>query len=700
MPYEWPPPHWAQTVDPTVDPGLDPALLAPEPLAMPPAPPMAAPAQVAPPPISFAPNVAEEPLPLPVEPEPAPAAPAAVETPAVAPLEQSFGDSELLTPSFATESAPREGTVPMELRARSLRESTPDEEAQDLLALGPEEYAAKRAQFELDREAQVNARRQEMLEADQERQQRNLDTAARARSEARQRTLELSAEAKRIADTEIDPDRWMDSRDSGQKVAAYVTAIIGGILSPYRGGRNDGLEMIMGQINQDIDAQKANLANRTQQLGTQRGLVAELYAQGMDEFEAAETARQAMWHQVDARLAMEKAKYDPRSSSAFVIAEAQKNALSIVAESRAKSEEQSFEKSLKLREAQRADDKLALDRQQASRAAADSRAAREATVQENAVLPAEYFGAVYGEAPPIPMSEKQFKTWLTNKGEQSQRQGREAELAQKGRARDTGLADADGNPILAKSEAEGIKSREKKATALTIAGSIDQALAIKERNASTWNDLNSEDKQALTTILEDLKTKIAVAGGQGAISEGDAERYKKMLGDPNSVWSNKTKLSTIRTIFVDDVNNHVAAVSEGKAERWEPPRLNVTKPKDEVGRDFDTAYVPGLGSAGVVDYKERVTLLDELTKKVHEYKKPGVNSTMEELAVLGQKEQAEKKAIRNEEAELQKLSALPVGDLMPADARRREELEALIPERKKILVDIGGRIAAKSELEE
>ena len=61
-----------------------------------------------------------------------------------------------------------------------------------------------------------------------------------------------------LSEEQIDPNRWMDSRTPLQKVALYLAAAADGMMeSSGQGGGGSILNLIMANINQDINAQKA-----------------------------------------------------------------------------------------------------------------------------------------------------------------------------------------------------------------------------------------------------------------------------------------------------------------------------------------------------------------------------------------------------------------------------------------------------------
>ena len=64
------------------------------------------------------------------------------------------------------------------------------------------------------------------------------------------------------ANGQIDPGRFYNNLDTGQKIATGIGLILGGIGAGLTHGQNPVLEMINNAINRDVDAQKADLNNK------------------------------------------------------------------------------------------------------------------------------------------------------------------------------------------------------------------------------------------------------------------------------------------------------------------------------------------------------------------------------------------------------------------------------------------------------
>lgn len=114
------------------------------------------------------------------------------------------------------------------------------------------DFFAEQAKADADRMAE-DAKRQAQLQADLDKRMTEMDA--------------LQAE---VRATKIDPSNYFSSQPAWAKMLSLISVGLGGFAQGYSGGRlpNTALDMLNRAIDQDIEAQKANLA-------TKRGAVAE-----------------------------------------------------------------------------------------------------------------------------------------------------------------------------------------------------------------------------------------------------------------------------------------------------------------------------------------------------------------------------------------------------------------------------------------
>lgn len=190
------------------------------------------------------------------------------------------------------------------------------------MAMSPEGRAAEGARQDAQRSRDEGKRQLDELTEIQSKHDDAQEVWNARNAELQKERDAVSLELQQLSKQGVNNDHWWESRSTGQKIASYMTAIIGGLLAPHRGGKNSGIEFIMSAIDQDIATQQANLQNRRGVLSERRGLVGDLAAQNNDVLRSADTARIAALQSLDARLAAEASQYDPAGTTARRITEA------------------------------------------------------------------------------------------------------------------------------------------------------------------------------------------------------------------------------------------------------------------------------------------------------------------------------------------------------------------------------------------
>lgn len=165
---------------------------------------------------------------------------------------------------------PGEGAEGTETPIPTMPEAFPDMAGSDLLsrAIGMREKA-------------MTGFEQEKLAAIQERQQAEAQAAkinADNMAAIQKQNDELAAA---IANNKIDPRRLFAQASTGAKVASALGLVLGGIGAGLTGGENQALKMLNKLVDDDIDAQKANLGKmqtlysmNLQKLGDERAAYA------------------------------------------------------------------------------------------------------------------------------------------------------------------------------------------------------------------------------------------------------------------------------------------------------------------------------------------------------------------------------------------------------------------------------------------
>jgi hypothetical protein len=219
--------------------------------------------------------------------------------------------------------------------------------------MAPEEYGAEQI-LTADARDRLSAERQlQELRSTRQEMEANAEDAEAARGRTREQLGRIQERSEELLSRDVDPGRWWASRSTGQKVASYLSAAIGGLLAPGQGGRNAPLDMIMGFIDRDIDAQKASFQQRRAALTDMRTTALQGAALDQDAFEAAEAKRLASYGMLQQQLAAERAKFDPMGTTAQRIASMERDLAGRQAAAAAAAEKEAFERQLALSKEQR-----------------------------------------------------------------------------------------------------------------------------------------------------------------------------------------------------------------------------------------------------------------------------------------------------------------------------------------------------------
>ena len=203
--------------------------------------------------------------------------------------------------------------------------------------------------------------------ADFLRAKENYETHIEAIQKTQKDSDEMVANAKALAAQKIDPNHWRSSRTTTQALSGWVAAIAGGLNAVNTGGRNLGLDYIDKLINQDVEAQTANLANQWKGIEATKEGIASTTARDAEIFKARETLRLANWEDVKNQLTTEQAKYDYKGRTATEIALKIKDAKAKMDAITAAANQKMFENNITLRTAER-DDRKAKEEERSHKA--------------------------------------------------------------------------------------------------------------------------------------------------------------------------------------------------------------------------------------------------------------------------------------------------------------------------------------------
>lgn len=122
----------------------------------------------------------------------------------------------------------------------------------------------------------------------------------------RQREEELMGQVRAVTEEyknmEVDPDRLFKKKGTGAKFLAAIAAGLGAYASAMTGTRNFALDIINSAIDDDIEAQKTEIAQAAGAITEQRNLLNDLIRKGMSDTEAEAAARAIMLQRAEQML--------------------------------------------------------------------------------------------------------------------------------------------------------------------------------------------------------------------------------------------------------------------------------------------------------------------------------------------------------------------------------------------------------------
>lgn len=415
--------------------------------------------------------------------------------------------------------------------------------AQALAEIGrtnPELYL----QIKAEHDAQVRG-----LTADRERQAAKdaADEGLRVAKErkvaaerAAQATARLDAEAAAMAKERA--PRFSD-KSTPQKIAGILAAIIGGLVQARVGGRNQGLDMINSTIEQEVDAWKAEQAGRRELLGQRRGAVAERLRSDNEIADAADGYRLSLLKRVEFQLQQERDQYDPKGTRAIALS----NDLLQIQADQARAKEAHGDKMFK-RELEIFDRDLAArkhDEEVRKNKAAEAAKAAKAGAGagpgpgpggEDVVQPPDYFKQRGLEPPPVPMSPKEYRSWLPQAKQSRDLSEPGTKLKREQGLR--GLSNSDGEPPIAATPKAAEELQEERVALDSIAKFVGDISRGIEEHGGESDYFKSKAWQQTKSSYAFIVPMLSKGLGLGTLDEGTVKHTANMLGgaDPTSFW--------------------------------------------------------------------------------------------------------------------------------------------------------------------
>jgi hypothetical protein len=123
---------------------------------------------------------------------------------------------------------------------------------------------------------------------------------------------QLQDQSEKISNEKIDPSRYWNSKDAGTKAINIIGLMLGGLAAGINGGKNPAMDYLNHQIDRDVDAQKANLANKRGKLDTTRNELELMRLQFGDQRQAEAAVKLSRINSLKAFVDAQRAKYqDP-----------------------------------------------------------------------------------------------------------------------------------------------------------------------------------------------------------------------------------------------------------------------------------------------------------------------------------------------------------------------------------------------------
>lgn len=186
------------------------------------------------------------------------------------------------------------------------------------------EATAKAERQAMEVVAQNKARQGEILQLESMRQ--NFQNAAEAEAESARQTevqaqvLDIQESVKALESKSIDPDRRWKEMGTGGQIGTAVSLMLGAIGAALTKGPNYALDMYQKAVDQDIDAQRAEIAKAQSVVGLKNNALSQLMAKGASERQAIAALRAQKLEAVQTALKAEALKDDSKEVQARAIA--------------------------------------------------------------------------------------------------------------------------------------------------------------------------------------------------------------------------------------------------------------------------------------------------------------------------------------------------------------------------------------------
>jgi hypothetical protein len=355
------------------------------------------------------------------------------------------------------------------------------------------------------------------------------------REDLAQREAQLDAERRAIAATPIDEHQWWNSKTEGQHAIAYISAFLGGQLSVFNGGRNDFTDWMQQQVAQNLETQKANLANRKDMLQQGENMYAKLLQRYGDERVADQMFIAANYEAIGHQAGAQAAQYNaPSAKEAGTMMQilAAKNA-KIASDAAARADQE-----LQLRKRQ-----VGIQAYEAKtgRMGAETAQQREGWDERKDIADLAYRYEALGLSHEEAMQKARAEAG--NKGIE----GEKWEAEKKARAifmpNGKPLLDKTGNPVLLGNPELAAKQREQLDNTWAFRRELTEYLDIMHHAGNEFSGvpgLSATDAHARADQLyADMMLKTKNSAGTGALDKGMVEVFNQFVAPPKE-WLNSS----------------------------------------------------------------------------------------------------------------------------------------------------------------
>lgn len=425
----------------------------------------------------------------------------------------------------------------------------------------------------------------------------------------------LMAESKKLAETKIDHNRAWARKSTPQKIAGWLLAIVGGLMQGRKGGPNEGLALIQKELDDDVEAQKAELAGKTADLNRRQSLVAQALGQTNDIYRAGEVARAAAYEGVIKEIDAQRQNYDPRGTAALRLANLSQDLRAKQAQAiQAHTEkmQKTFFEATKIDQEQQ---KIDIQRAEAN-AKAIARASRgvgagggtgtgftaTGALDEKTPRTPDQLAMIFGigpddPRPSVPMSMEQYRNdFLGAKHKLGEIAGAKHKLGEEDRKvalerTVPGVFDVDKDgkqiPFVPKGGDQGEVNKliKRKISTTKLVNIMDKAMSIRTGWSSDIG--KSKEWQELRPLWKAAVIEAKNVGELGVLAGPDMDIIEGWLGtdDPTRARGVEHAVTAARTQFVDSLRTDLQGhgLSADAAAKFNIPNPYANKPKPTPG---------------------------------------------------------------------------------------------------------------------